>query len=103
MSLKQYKPNTPGQRGLVLVARESLHKGKPFKKLTKGLTKNGLWRSQNQPKNFQKIRKNDEKFFSLIFVLLYSIECIVTPRLDTMTIKPFLSPLCNQNVRQITF
>ena len=41
MSLKQYKPNTPGQRGLVLVGRESLHKGKPFKKLTKGLTKNG--------------------------------------------------------------
>ena len=41
MSLKQYKPNTPGQRGLVLVGRESLHKGKPLKKLTKGLTKNG--------------------------------------------------------------
>ena len=41
MSLKQFKPNTPGQRGLVLVGRESLHKGKPFKKLTKGLNKNG--------------------------------------------------------------
>ena len=35
MSLKQYKPNTPGQRGLVLVGRESLHKGKPLKNLLK--------------------------------------------------------------------
>jgi len=41
MALKQYKPNTPGQRGLVLVERSELFKGKPLKKLTKGLTKNG--------------------------------------------------------------
>ena len=34
MALKQYKPNTPGQRGLVLVDNSSLHKGKPLKKLT---------------------------------------------------------------------
>ena len=41
MSLKQYKPITSSQRGLVLVDRAELHKGKPFKKLTKGLTKSG--------------------------------------------------------------
>ncbi|GHF24397.1 50S ribosomal protein L2 [Kordiimonas sediminis] len=41
MALKQYKPNTPGQRGLVLVDREGLHKGKPVKALTEGLTKSG--------------------------------------------------------------
>ena len=37
MSLKQYKPITSSQRGLVLVDRAELHKGKPFKKLTKDL------------------------------------------------------------------
>ena len=39
MALKQYKPITPGQRGLVLIDRSELFKGKPVKKLTKGLTK----------------------------------------------------------------
>ena len=41
MALKQFKPNTAGQRGLVLTDHSDLHKGKPFKKLTKGLTKSG--------------------------------------------------------------
>ena len=41
MALKQYKPSTPAQRGLVLIDREGLHKGKPVKKLTEGLTKSG--------------------------------------------------------------
>jgi large subunit ribosomal protein L2 len=41
MALKQYNPKTPGQRGLVLVDRSDLHKGKPVKKLTQGLTKSG--------------------------------------------------------------
>ena len=41
MSLKSYKPNTPGQRGLVLVSRESLWSGKPEKTLTVGLSKSG--------------------------------------------------------------
>ena len=41
MALKQYKPITPGQRGLVLIDRSELFKGKPVKKLTKGLTKSG--------------------------------------------------------------
>ncbi len=41
MALKQYNPTTPGRRGLVLVDRSDLHKGRPVKKLTKGLTKKG--------------------------------------------------------------
>ena len=41
MALKQYKPNTPGQRGLVLVDKSDLYKGKPIKKLTQGLNKSG--------------------------------------------------------------
>ena len=41
MALKQYKPNTPGMRGLVLVDRAELWKGKPVKSLTEGLTKSG--------------------------------------------------------------
>ena len=41
MALKQYKPNTPGQRGLVLVDKSELYKGKPEKRLTEGLSKNG--------------------------------------------------------------
>ncbi len=41
MALKQYKPTTPGRRGLVLVSRAGLWKGKPEKSLTEGLTKSG--------------------------------------------------------------
>ena len=41
MALKSYKPTTPGQRGLVLVSRAGLHKGKPVKALTEGLTSKG--------------------------------------------------------------
>ena len=41
MALKKYNPTTPGQRGLILVDRSALHKGKPVKTLTEGLTKSG--------------------------------------------------------------
>ena len=39
MALKSYKPTTPGQRGLVLIDRSELWKGRPVKSLTEGLTK----------------------------------------------------------------
>lgn len=39
MALKKFKPNTPSTRQLVIVDRSRLHKGKPVKTLTKGLTK----------------------------------------------------------------
>ena len=41
MALKNYKPNTPGQRGLILVDRSELWKGKPVKALTEGLNGKG--------------------------------------------------------------
>jgi large subunit ribosomal protein L2 len=41
MALKSFKPTTPGQRQLVIVDRSELHKGKPVKALTEGLTKSG--------------------------------------------------------------
>ena len=41
MALKTYNPTSPGRRQLVAVDRTGLHKGKPVKKLTEGLTKTG--------------------------------------------------------------
>ncbi|MEX0838035.1 MAG: 50S ribosomal protein L2 [Parvibaculum sp.] len=41
MALKKYKPTSPAQRGLVLVDRSGLYKGKPVKALTEGLSKSG--------------------------------------------------------------
>ena len=38
MALKKFKPTTPSRRQLVLVDRSDLHKGKPVKALTEGLT-----------------------------------------------------------------
>ena len=41
MALKQYNPTTPSQRGLVLVDKSALWKGKPVKALTEGKRKSG--------------------------------------------------------------
>ena len=41
MALRTYNPTTPGQRGLVLIDRSELWKGRPVKALTEGLTKKG--------------------------------------------------------------
>jgi large subunit ribosomal protein L2 len=41
MALKQHRPMTPGQRGLVLIDRSGLWKGKPEKSLTEGLNAKG--------------------------------------------------------------
>ena len=41
MALKSYNPITPSQRQLVIVDRSGLHKGKPIKALTEGLSKSG--------------------------------------------------------------
>ena len=41
MALKQYNPTTPARRGLVLVDKSSLWKGKPVKALTEGKRKTG--------------------------------------------------------------
>ena len=39
MALKQFNPTSPGRRGLVLVDKSELHKGRPVKALVEGLTK----------------------------------------------------------------
>ena len=41
MALKQFNPTSPSRRGLVLVDRSELHKGRPEKTLVEGLTKTG--------------------------------------------------------------
>ena len=41
MALKFFKPDTPSQRGLVLVDRSDLWKGKSDRKLTEGLSQKG--------------------------------------------------------------
>jgi large subunit ribosomal protein L2 len=41
MALKHYNPTSPGRRALVLIDRSELHKGRPVKSLTEGLTKSG--------------------------------------------------------------
>lgn len=41
MALRTFRPTSPGRRELVLVDRSELHKGKPIKALTEGLTKSG--------------------------------------------------------------
>ncbi len=41
MALKQYNPTSPSRRGLVLVDKRELHKGRPEKSLVEGLTKSG--------------------------------------------------------------
>ena len=41
MALKTYNPTTPSQRQLVIVDRSGLHRGKPVKALTEGLTSKG--------------------------------------------------------------
>src|ERR1051325_7092636 len=41
MALKQYKPTSPARRGLILVDKSSLWKGKPVKALTEGKRKTG--------------------------------------------------------------
>jgi large subunit ribosomal protein L2 len=41
MALKTFNPTSPGRRQLVLVNRSGLHKGRPEKSLTEGMTKKG--------------------------------------------------------------
>ena len=41
MALRTYRPTTPSRRGLVLVDRSALWKGKPVKKLTEGQAESG--------------------------------------------------------------
>ena len=62
MALKQYKPITPGQRGLVLIDRSELFKGKPVKKLTKGLSKSGGRNNTGRITSWQKGGGHKKKY-----------------------------------------
>ena len=74
MALKTYNPTTPSRRSLVIVDRKDLHKGKPVKKLTKGISKSGgrnnkgritvWWKGGGHKRNYRVIdfkRQNDNK------------------------------------------
>ncbi len=54
MSLKRYKPTTPGQRQLVNIDRSELWKGRPHKPLTRGKTKNGGRNNNGRITSFNK-------------------------------------------------
>ena len=74
MALKTYNPTTPSRRSLVIVDRKGLYKGKPVKKLTKGINKSGgrnnkgritvWWRGGGHKRIYRVIdfkRQNDNK------------------------------------------
>ena len=62
MALKKYNPITPGQRGLVLIDRSELFKGKAVKKLTKGLTKSGGRNNTGRITSWQKGGGHKKKY-----------------------------------------
>ena len=62
MALKQYNPITPGQRGLVLIDRSELFRGKPIKKLTKGLSKSGGRNNTGRITSWQKGGGHKKKY-----------------------------------------
>lgn len=72
MALKQYNPTSPARRGLVLVDRSQLWKGKPVKSLSEGLTKSGgrnnhgrttvWWRGGGHKRTYRHIDFKRRKF-----------------------------------------
>ena len=72
MSLKVIKPNTPSQRGTVLINRSEIWKGKPHKPLVKGMHSTGGRNNQGRitsrrmgggaKRNYRKIDFKRNKF-----------------------------------------
>ena len=73
MSLKKFNPSTPGQRGLVLVDKSALYKGKPLKKLTKGLSKSGGRNNTGRITSWQKGGGHKRKYRMIDFSELSSM------------------------------
>ena len=73
MGVKQYKPTSPARRGLILVDRSSLWKGKPVKGLTEGKTKSG-----GRNNNGHVTSRGNPTFIDNIF----------------MTVSPVITPTC---------
>ncbi len=67
MPLKQFNPTTPGQRGLVLIDRTELFKGKPVKTLTEGLTKSGGRNNRGRITSWQKGGGHKRKYRKIDF------------------------------------
>ena len=67
MPLKQFNPTTPGQRGLVLIDRTELFKGKPIKRLTEGLTKSGGRNNRGRITSWQKGGGHKRKYRKIDF------------------------------------
>lgn len=62
MALKHYKPNTPGQRQLVLIDRADLYKGKPEKTLTEAKNKSGGRNNMGRITSFQRGGGHKQKY-----------------------------------------
>ncbi len=62
MALKHYKPNTPGQRQLVLIDRADLYKGKPEKTLTEAKNKTGGRNNMGRITSFQRGGGHKQKY-----------------------------------------
>ncbi len=62
MALKHYKPNTPGQRQLVLIDRADLYKGKPEKTLTEAKNKSGGRNNMGRITTFQRGGGHKQKY-----------------------------------------
>src|SRR3569833_1801532 len=62
MALKTYKPNTNGQRQLVLVDRSGLHKGGPVKSLTEGKHSKGGRMKTNHNKKHKQNRNHKQRY-----------------------------------------
>ena len=91
MALKQYKPNTPGQRGLVLVDKSDLFKGKPIKRLTVGLNKSGGRNNSGKITMWQRGGGHKRRYRIIDFKIINFIYFIVVP----FSLSPVLE--CSQN------
>ena len=78
MALKKFKPTTPGRRGLVLVERSSLWKGKPERSLTEGLS-NKAGRNNNGRITARRRGGGHKRRYRIIDFkrLRYGVEAIV--------------------------
>ena len=85
MALKQYKPVTAGQRGLVLVKRTEVHKGKPYKPLTSGLTSSG---GRNNHGHLTARRKGGGHKKNIELLILKEIKLILKLKLKELNMIP---------------
>ena len=71
MALKTFKPYTKSTRTTVLVDRKNIWKGSPFKKLTKGISKNELSFARRQEIEKRLEKPNVRKRIKMLAKRLY--------------------------------